>query len=125
MIGDPQELHWQNASGIHKPTREFLRKDGFRLDTYLIPSENRNTYFGKTKRSFGRLNEANHWGNGYTFAHEGSANTKFPRNTKCYKCNWDIEYCESVLKVYYRHNTRYYHTCCYKLPDHVYPLEVK
>ena len=66
---------------------EFVSKTG--LTTYLIPTEYRNTYFGKRKQTLGRLHiDYYHGGNNITFSDRGTKSCKFPRTTKCYKCGY-------------------------------------
>lgn len=94
---------------------EFVSKTG--LMVYLIPTEHRNTYFGKRKHTFGRLlTDYYHGGNSITFSDRGTKACRFPRTTKCYKCGWQIDYTDSVYQVIYSgRNPKFYHTCCYEV----------
>ena len=95
--------------------QELISKTG--LKTYLIPTEYRNTYFGKCKKTHGRLHtHYYHGGNRITFSINGTTDCKFPRTTSCYKCGWQIDYTDPVYKVIYSGRTpKFYHLCCYEV----------
>ena len=95
--------------------QEFISETG--LKTYLIPTEYRNTYFGKCKNTLGRLYiDYYHGSNNITFSDHGTKARRFPRTTKCYKCGWQIDYTDSVYKVIYSGRTpKFYHLCCYEV----------
>ena len=95
--------------------QDLVSKTG--LTTYLIPSEYRNTYFGKCKNTLGRLHiDYYHGGNNITFSDRGTKSCKFPRTTSCYKCGWQIDYTDPVYKVIYSGRTpKFYHLCCYEV----------
>lgn len=86
----------------------------------LIPSRDRNTYFGKTKRSLGTLYEYEL--DGELRKNEPSGRVVktngariFSRRFPCRECGWMIDYNESVIQTMCGLCTRYYHEFCYEV----------
>ena len=74
------------------------------MSVTLIPAKDRNTYFGKTKRSFGTLYEYEVDGELRKNEPTGRVTRKggkrrFGRRFPCRKCGWMIEYSESLVET--------------------------
>lgn len=84
----------------------------------LIPSKDRNMYFGKRKLELGRI---------YEYAeelrkqeptgrvHNIGGRRVFSRLYPCKKCGWIIDYTESLIKTQCGSCIRYYHEFCHEV----------